>query len=89
MRWDAFRNGDLIKVAELTGFDAMLTADRSIAYQQNNAIRTLSLVVVSTNYRPLLMSHGDTIRAALSRAYPGSFETVPIGQGRGPRSRLE
>jgi alkanesulfonate monooxygenase SsuD/methylene tetrahydromethanopterin reductase-like flavin-dependent oxidoreductase (luciferase family) len=29
-RWDALRNGDLIKVAELAGFDVMLTADHGI-----------------------------------------------------------
>jgi len=86
-RWDALRNGDLIKVAELAGFDVMLTADHGILYQRDKATRMLSLVVVSTNDRPLLMSHGEAIRAALCRAQPGSFEAVFLGAGRGVRKQ--
>ena len=36
-------------MAEEAGFDAMITTDKGIRYQQNLARRRLALVVISTN----------------------------------------
>jgi hypothetical protein len=35
MGWDRLSNGDLLKAAEETGFDLLLTTDHKIRYQQN------------------------------------------------------
>jgi hypothetical protein len=34
--WDTLANGELLRVAEAAGFDVLLTADNSIAYQQTS-----------------------------------------------------
>ena len=33
--WDRLSNGDLLTAAEQAGFDAFLTADKNLRYQQN------------------------------------------------------
>jgi hypothetical protein len=33
--WDVISNGDLLKAAEVDGFDLLLTTDKRIRYQQN------------------------------------------------------
>jgi hypothetical protein len=83
MGWDRLRNGDLLAVAEAAGFEAMLTADRSIFYQQDNRLRKIALIVVDTNHRPTLVGNTERILAALQRCSVGSFEAVPI-----PKSHL-
>ncbi len=45
MDWNELVNGQLLRAAEDAGFDMMLTADQSIAYQQNLKGRKLALVV--------------------------------------------
>ena len=43
------QNGDLIAEAESAGFDLLITSDQGIRYQQNWAVRSLALLVLSTN----------------------------------------
>ena len=38
--WAELTNGELLRVAEEAGFDAMITTDKGIRYQQNLAGRT-------------------------------------------------
>jgi hypothetical protein len=45
--WDRLTNGDLIKAAEDTGVDLLLTADRRIRYQQNLTNRRIAIVVLT------------------------------------------
>jgi hypothetical protein len=78
MLWDTLRNGDLLKAAEQEGFAVMVTADQSMFYQQNNRLRKIALVVLSTNDRTWLEPSMQPIRAAVRRAAPGSFERVQI-----------
>ncbi len=61
MQWHPqLENGALLEAAEAAGFDAMVTSDQNIRYQQNLAERQIALVVLETN-------HWVTIRAAVSR----------------------
>ena len=46
--WGELKNGILLKTAEVNGFDAMVTADQNIAYQQNLKERTIALVVLGS-----------------------------------------
>ena len=48
MRWpDQMENGELLKAAENSGFDVVVTSDQNIRYQQNLRGRKLALVVVT------------------------------------------
>ena len=79
--WDRLKNGDILRAAERSNFTIMVTADQSIFYQQNNLLRRIALVVLSTNYCPAIESNIDLIHAAISRALPGGYELVPIPPG--------
>jgi hypothetical protein len=71
--WDTLRNGDLLNAAEMAGFEAMVTGDKNMSYQQNLAGRKLSLVILASTDWPILKQNPAPIVAALNEATPGSF----------------
>ena len=85
MAWNGLLNGALLKAAEESAFQVMITADQGIFYQQNNKHRKLSLIVLNTNYRPSVEQSAEVIAGAVARATPGSFEEVYVGPSRAPR----
>lgn len=58
--WSKTRNGALLRLAENAGFEAFLTADQSLRYQQNLATSKLRIIVFEApsnrleHIRPLL-----------------------------------
>jgi hypothetical protein len=71
-------NGDLLSKAEAAGFDAMVTSDQNIKYQQNLAGRKLALVVLGSNIWPLVRDHDDEIASAIEAAAPGSYKFIEM-----------
>jgi len=47
MRWSGAKNGELLRLAADAGFDALLTMDDGVAYQQNVATLPLAVVILS------------------------------------------
>jgi hypothetical protein len=47
--WAGLSNGALLKAAEDVSFDAILTADQGIRYQQNRRNSLVALIVLSDN----------------------------------------
>ena len=76
MGWSDLANGDLIRAAEEAGFDVLITADRSIRYQQNWSGRRLCLIVQSTNNWPVISRNVRAIVAALDALEPGGWIDV-------------
>lgn len=72
--WGKLANGELLQVAERDGFQVMVTADQSIAYQQNLKGRKLALVVLGTNDLDLLEAQPERLVAAVEAATAGSYE---------------
>lgn len=71
-------NGDLLTVAERSGYDLFLTADKNLRYQQSLAGRNISIVVLGQSPWPLVRQHIPAIRAAVNAATPGNFVEVEI-----------
>ena len=46
--WSNLKNGDLLTQAETEGFDALITTDQNLRYQQNLSSRRISVVVLLT-----------------------------------------
>lgn len=61
MGWGGVENGELLRRAAAAGFDALVTNDRGLEYQQN--LTTLPLAVV------VLLAPANTVEA-LRPAYP-------------------
>ena len=79
MEWHPqMENGELLKAAESSGFDVMVTSDQNISHQQNLAGRKLALVVLGSNIWPVVRDHGAAIAAKVDAATPGSYEFIEM-----------
>jgi hypothetical protein len=76
--WAELTNGDLLRIAEDAGFDAVITAEKGIRYQQNLAGRGLALVVISTNDWTRIRNWKSVVLEAISAMRPGSLIEIEI-----------
>ena len=81
---DQLENGELLKGAEESGFDVMVTSDQNIRYQQNLTGRRLALVVLGSNIWPVVQGYASAIAAAVDAATPGSYVFVEMPLPRKP-----
>lgn len=89
MGWpDQLENGELLKIAEQSGFDVMVTSDQNIRYQQNLTGRQLALVVLGSNIWPVVRQYDATITANADAATPGSYAFIEMPLPPKPRNRL-
>ena len=73
------KNGELLRDAELAGYEVLLTVDQGIPHQQNLAGRKLSIIAIHsrTNQLEDLLPFVDAILNALETMAPGQI--APIG----------
>ncbi|MFZ1011149.1 MAG: DUF5615 family PIN-like protein [Candidatus Sulfotelmatobacter sp.] len=76
--WDKLVNGELLKAAEETGFEVLLTTDKNMAAQQNLSGRTIAVVVLGNSQWRIVQRHVRKIAAAVNAARPGSYSEVDI-----------
>lgn len=86
--WALIGNGELIQAAEAEGFDAVVTADQNIVYQQNLQGRRIALVVLGSNIWPIVRDHAAEIVERVSSAIPGSYAFLEMPVPRKPRRGL-
>jgi hypothetical protein len=76
--WSKTKNGALLRLAESAGFDAFLTADQSLRFQQNLTNSKLRIVVFEAlsnrieHIRPLM----PQALAALREMAPGEIRII-------------
>ena len=70
--WGRLRNGDLLRKAEGV-FDAFVTADQNLKYQQNLTSRKLAIIQLPTNHWPTLERHAKWIAAQIKALKPGDY----------------
>lgn len=77
--WAGTKNGELLQRAAADGFDAMLTMDSGVPYQQNVATLPVAVVVLSapSNDMSDLLPLAPSILACLSRLAPRTIARVP------------
>jgi len=75
--WAGVKNGELLKLAA-QAFDAVVTVDRNLQYQQNLAGLELAVVIVHalSNDASVLRPLMPAVREALARATPGKVTHV-------------
>ena len=78
MGWSSKRNGELLKLMLSDRFDALLTVDQNLPFQQNLRASGIGVVVVvaRTNRMKELQPLVPKILAALSTVKPGELITV-------------
>jgi len=72
MGWTEFDNGALLARAEAE-FDALVTTDQNLRYQQNLARRRLAIVVLPTTSWPIIRVHARRILAAIDAVAAGNY----------------
>ena len=77
MGWGRVKNGDLLKLAE-DKFDAFLTSDQQLKYQQNLKGRKLAILVLSTNRWPQVKAKTQEIIAAVLALKPGDYVELTL-----------
>lgn len=77
MGWAGTRNGALLRLAS-TRFDALVTVDQGIAYQQSLAGLTISVVLLAARSNDIedLRSLLPALAVALAELQPGRFVRV-------------
>jgi hypothetical protein len=72
MGWADLDNGALLKAAE-TRFDALITTDQNLPYQQNLTGLRLAILVLPTTSWPKIQAHEERVCAAVNALRPGDF----------------
>ena len=75
MGWAALANGELLKAAE-AGFEAFVTTDRNLRYQQNLSSRRLAILVLPTTSWPKIQLHISEVVAAVNQLRAGEFREL-------------
>jgi hypothetical protein len=79
MGWSDLKNGELLRIAEKSGFEVLVTGDQGLLYEQNLTGRKLAVVALSANNWPIIKDYLAEILAAIDGAVPASFQTVECG----------
>jgi electron transfer flavoprotein alpha/beta subunit len=79
MGWTGLQNGALLRAAEESGMDVLLTGDQTLNYEQSLTGRRLAIVALSVIQLPIIKESLAKIIAAVDAAAPGSFQAVDCG----------
>lgn len=75
--WSGIKNGRLLALAA-TEFDALITVDKNLPYQQNTAALPLAVLVLdaASNELTFLLPLVPALESHLTRLVKGSFSVV-------------
>ena len=76
--WSKLKNGDLLSQAEAEGFDALITTDQNLRYQQNLSNRRISIVVLMTTNWPRIKNHIDLVVQTIDNLQVSSYEEILV-----------
>jgi hypothetical protein len=79
MGWAKLKNGQLLDAAEASGFDVLLSSDKTIRYEQNMTGRKIGVVAMSDNHWPSVDEYGAAIVDAVATVQPGEVKPVFCG----------
>ena len=78
MGWAELVNGALLATAEAAGFDAIITADKNLQYQQNLSGRRIGILVLNSSRItwPHIEPLAPQVNAALDDLQAGGFVLI-------------
>ena len=74
--WGELKNGDLLRAAEQEGFEAIVTTDQNLRYQQNLKDRRLSILVLMTTDWRTIRSRIDLVEAAVEALQQNKYSEL-------------
>ena len=72
MGWSQLANGDLLEAAEVD-FDALITTDQNLRYQQDLTGRRLAILVLPTTSWPKIRANEAQVIASIDALRPGEI----------------
>jgi len=79
MGWTSIGNGKLLRLANESGFDMFVTADKNIYHQQNFYGLQISAVVIPSNRKVLVRKSISAFLQSLERIQPGQKVVMDLG----------
>jgi hypothetical protein len=78
--FEGLKNGELLRAAEVAGYDVLLTVDQGIPHLQPPAERKLSIILIRsrTNQIEDLLPLVNSILQALETIRPGQTVSIPL-----------
>lgn len=76
--WSRLQNGALLDQADSARYDAFITTDTKLKYQQNLTNRRVCILALSSTSWPQIRKKTDQIRAALEALGEGGYAEVEI-----------
>ena len=77
MGWAGIKNGELLTRAEAQ-FEAFITTDKNLRYQQNLTGRVLAVLVLPSNQVPVVERVLPAIKSALQTIKAGDYVEIPL-----------
>ena len=74
--WGNLKNGDLLTLAEAQGFDALITTDQNLRYQQNLSGRRIGVIVLLTTNWPRIKKNTALVAEVADNLHPGSYKEI-------------
>lgn len=68
---DTLSNGELLKAAEESAFEVLLTTDKNIRFQQNLTKRVIAVIVLGNSRWRLVRRHMERVVSAVNDVRPG------------------
>jgi hypothetical protein len=75
--WAGIKNGALLRLAEAE-FEAFITSDQSLQYQQNLLGFRIAILQLSTNKLNRILAASALVQAAVASLQPGEFRVLQI-----------
>jgi len=76
--WSNLKNGDLLTLAESEGFDALVTTDQNLRYQQNLSGRRIGVIVLLTTNWPRIKNNVALVVQVIDNLHLGSYEEIDL-----------
>ena len=79
MGWAGLKNGELLRIAEGSGIEVLLTGDQTLGHEQRLDNRRIAIIALLAIQLPVIRENLAAIFAAIAEAVPGSFRVVECG----------
>ena len=76
--WQTLTNGDLLKQAELSGFEVLVTTDQNLKYQQNLSSRVIAIVVLTSTSWPRIQKILQEIAIAVENSKSNGYIEITV-----------
>jgi Domain of unknown function (DUF5615) len=76
--WSQLKNGELLQQAEESGYEALVTTDQNLRYQQNLPGRKLAIAILKTTSWPRIQVHGSHVVARIDGLQTGGYAEIEV-----------